>query len=229
MALLVSLSDMKDYLGIVDNSYDTFLTNQITIVSDAIEGYCGRIFSSASYTQTFYGADFDRDLESRKLLAFHYPVTAVTEVKEIQSNSDGSTSETVIPATEYLVNEKTGKFFRTFKTGERRFWFGEYGANSRVEITYTAGYASTPTPIEDVVYNLVEQRYNKKVAGIDLGFGNDVQRVSIPGVMSIDFDYTLQQNERSSAFGMILGNYINVLDHYRSERSLIGEIKDNYV
>jgi hypothetical protein len=229
MALLVSLSDMKDYLGIVDNTYDTFLTNQITIISDSIEGYCGRIFSSASYIQTFYGADFEKDLDSQYLYTFHYPVTAVSEVKEVQKNSDGTTRETIIPSDEYLFNGKVGKFYRTFDTGLRRFWFSDYGSNSQVVISYTAGYASTPTPIQDVVFNLVEQRYNRKVAGIDLGFGNDVQRVSIPGVMSIDFDYTLQQNERSSAFGMILGNHINILDHYRSERSLVGSIKENYV
>ncbi len=47
--------------------------------------------------------------------------------------------------------------------------------------------------------------------------------------MSIDFDYTLQANERKTGFGMILGNYVNILDQYRSERPLIGAIKENYV
>jgi len=98
-----------------------------------------------------------------------------------------------------------------------------------LEVEYTAGYSDIPSVIEDVVFNVVEQRYNKKASGVALSFGNDVQRVSIPGVMSVDFDYTLQANERQSKYGMILGNYGNVLDPWRSERALIGEIKDNYV
>lgn len=229
MALLVSLADMKTYLGIADGSQDDFLTNQITIVSDAIEGYCGRVFTSTSYTQTYYGQDFAQDRDMAYLFTYHYPVTTVTQIREIETLSGGSQNITVLAADEYTVHFPTGKLRKTYDTGLRRDWFTEYGFNSVTEVTYTAGYASTPSVIEDVVYNLVEQRYNKSQSGIALGFGNDVQRVSIPGVMSIDFDYTLQANERKTKFGMILGNYGNVLDPYRSERGLIGEIKENYV
>jgi hypothetical protein len=230
MALLVSLSDMKDYLGITNNDYDTFLTNQIAIVSDAIEGYCGRVFASASYVQTYYGQDYLNDaLDPFILYTFHYPVTAITQIREIETLEDGSTNVTILDSAEYLIHQPSGKLYKLYKTGGRRSWFSEYGHHSKAEVTYTAGFASTPTPVEDVVFNLVEERYNKKVAGVALGFGNDVQRVSIPGVMSIDFDYTLQANERSSKFGMIVGNYANVLDQYATERSVIGEIKENYV
>lgn len=230
MTMLVSLSDMKDYLGETTTIYDTFLTNQITIISDAIEGYCARKLPSASYTQTFYGHDFSQDNDAENLFVYHYPVSAVTSVKEIEKDGDGNDLNTVTLTTdEFLFQPSSGKFLKRTKDGQKRFWFTEYGYHSRIEIEYTAGFVETPTPIQDVVYNLVEQRYNKKVAGIDINFGQDVQRLSVPGVMSIDFDYTLQSNERKTAFGMILGNYVNVLDMYRSERKLIGEIKENYV
>ncbi len=39
--MLVSLADMKTYLGIGDASYDDFLTEQLVLFSSAIEGYCG--------------------------------------------------------------------------------------------------------------------------------------------------------------------------------------------
>lgn len=230
MTMLVSLSDMKDYLGETTNTYDTFLTNQITIISDSAEGYCARKFLSATYTQTYYGRDFDKDNDAENLFTYHYPVTSVASVKEIEKDGDGvDINTTTLTTDEFLFHPESGKFKKTTRDGYQRFWFTEYGYNSRVEIEYTAGFATTPTPIQDVVYNLVEQRYNKKVAGIDINFGQDVQRLSVPGVMSIDFDYTLQSNERKTAFGMILGNYVNVLDMYRSERKLVGEIKENYV
>ena len=71
---------------------------------------------------------------------------------------------------------------------------------------------------------VVDER-NNKINNIAPNFGSNVQRLSIPGTMSIDFDYTLQANERSSSFGMFLGNYINVVDYYRSERVAIGQVE----
>ena len=73
------------------------------------------------------------------------------------------------------------------------------------------------------------ERYNKKSSGVDLNFGSDVQRVSIPGAISIDFDYSLSNNERKSAYGVILGSNSNILDDWRSERSVIGSGKLEYV
>ena len=226
--MLVSLADMKDYLGIADASYDAFLTSQITIISDAIEGYCGRKFLAADYTQVFEGQDFESD-DTGFLHLFHYPINSITSVKEISYNSDATTNEKTYESTEYGFHDLSGKIYKKTKGNQRMSWFSEYGVLSQVEIVYNAGYATCPAPIEDCVYNLVSERYNKKVNGIELAFGNDVQRVSIPGVMSIDFDYTLQANERKSAYGMIIGNYSNVLDLYRSERRIMGSIRENYV
>lgn len=225
MTQLVSLADMKTYVGEVTATYDAFLTSSIEIVSDSIENYCGRKFLQASYTETFEAQDFT-PIEKYKILSFHFPIISIASVKEIEITSAG-TNETVI--TDYQLQTDQGLFQRTNECNGRIQWFSTYGNLSQVEITYDAGYATTPTPIQDVVFNLVAERYNKKVAGIEVAFGSDVQRVSIPGVMSIDFDYTLQANERRSSYGMILGNYLNILDDYRSERSVVGKIKENYV
>lgn len=232
MALLVTLSDMKSRLGITGTTYDDFLTEQITMVSEAIENYCGRVFTSTTYTQTYYGDDYRNDNDAEKLITFHYPVTAVTSIKEIRKDSDGNDSETTTLTTdEFRHHPDSGIFKKTYSSGQPRFWFTEYGYVSRVEIVYTAGYVTIPFTIQEVVYALVTERYNKHVNNLNINFGNDVQRISIPGVMSVDFDYTLQANERKNAFGMILGNYANVLDMYRSERVIsgAGEIKENYV
>lgn len=203
MAMLVTLNDMKTYLGISGSTYDTFLTQQITVISDTIENYCRRVFAQATYVQTFYGPEYP---PSKDLLLFMYPVISVTSVVE-----DGETVDTG----DYRLNKPTGTIVKTSGSFN-------YGAEETV-ITYSAGFATIPTPLQDVVFSLVAERYNKKVAGIDLSFGSDVQRVSIPGTISVDFDYSLSNNDRSTPFGSILGNYLNSLDYYRSHRVAIPE------
>jgi len=208
--MLVSLDNMKTYLGINNTTYDEFLTEQLNLISDVVEAYCRRKFSEATYIQTFYAGDCDY---SRHLQTFHFPIISV-EDGDIELDGEA------LDATEYRVHKPSGTITR--KSG---FFF----SSDETVITYTAGYETIPTPIQSVVKTLVAERYNKKTAGISLDFGSDVQRISIPGAISIDFDYSLQNNERSSAFGSILGSQANVLDFYRSERAVLGSGKIEYV
>lgn len=206
--MLVSLADMKAYLGIPSGTttYDTFLTQQLNVVSDAVEGYCGRKFEDASYTQTFYKEDYE--LNKNEILLYHYPVISITSIK------DGDT-----PITDYKLHYPTGYLSR--KDG---LFF-----NDTIEVEYTAGYATVPSTVLHVVYSVVEQNYNKKKSGVALSFGNDVQSISIPGTISVTFDYTLDSNQRKNAYGVILGSYANILDQFRSERTIIGSGKIAYV
>lgn len=209
--MLVTLAEMKSYLGVQtsDTSHDTFLTEQINLISDVIEAYTRRVFSSASYAQTFYRTDFD---QTHELSLFHFPLVSVTSIVE-----DGTTLDSSL----YRINKPTGIITRP----------DSYFFSCPVEtvVTYTAGYAAIPSPIKSVVYTLVQERYNKKNSGVDLNFGSDVQRISIPGAISIDFDYSLSNNDRKTPFGTILGSQINVLDYYRSERSITGSGKLTYL
>ena len=102
-------------------------------------------------------------------------------------------------------------------------------AGEETVIEYDAGYATIPSAILSVLDSLVGERYNKKSSGVDLNFGSDVQRISIPGTISLDFDYSLSNNERKSAYGSILGNNANILDDWRSDRAVLGSDKLIYV
>ena len=220
---LVTLSEVKDYLNETTTTYDDFLSEQIALFTTAIENYCGRRFESASYTQTYYEV-LNEDEDFRNLVLFHYPVITLTSIKEIDSEGN----ETTLASTEYLLKSDVG-YIRRIYSNQLIQWFSNLGVNSTVEVQYTAGYATVPTDVKHVCYELISNRYNKKTSGVDINFGNDVQRVSIPGTISIDFDYTLQANDRKSAYGMFIGNYANVLDFYRSERNPLGEIKEAYI
>lgn len=216
--MLVSLEDIKSYLGITDTSQDTFLTGQEAVISQSVEGYCGRKFTKANYIQTYYAEDYEPGTFLLQL--FQYPVERVTSIL------DG----TMDISTEVRLHKETGtiSYKRGFLTGWR-FVNPASAVDRTLIVKYAAGYDELPAPIKSVILSLIEERYNKKKNGVSLNFGSDVQSISIPGTISIAFDYSLQSNERSVRFGTLLGNYVNVLDTYRSERVITGSGKLNYV
>ena len=182
-----------------DTTYDQFLTGQLTLISDTVEEYCNRKFLAADYTQTFYR---DEEGLTQRVPLNNFPVNSIASVFE-------DTTEIL----DYRLNARTGFLYRKD---------GFFLSADKLDVTYNAGYADAPSPVKSVVYSLVEERYNKKKSGVNINFGSDVQRVSIPGTISIDFDYSLQSNERTSTLGTILGSYVNVLDAYRSDRAVVG-------
>jgi len=206
--MLVSLSEIKTYLGITTTDDDAFLRSQLELISKTVEGYCGRKFELKEYIQTFYGDDFKGAV--KELPMFHYPLVSITTIEENE-----------VPVTEYRVQKPLGIIVR--KDGLI------HSGNSELVVQYVAGFECIPTPITSTVKSLVEERYNKYKSGISLNFGSDVQRVSIPGTISVDFDYSLDSNQRTNAYGTILGSYLNVLDPYRSERVIVGSGKLTYV
>lgn len=206
--MLDTLANVKSRLGITTSADDAFLTAQITLISDTIEAYCRRSFVVDDYIQTFYRGDY---VPSRMLELFHYPLTAVATIEE-----DGIELDTDF----YRVHKPTGRIIRT----DGIFFF-----SNETVVTFSSGLAAIPTPILSVLDSLVQERYNKKTSGLDLNFGSDVQRISIPGAIAIDFDYSLNNNERKSAFGVILGSNLNILDQYRSERAILGNSTLVYV
>lgn len=209
--MLDTLSNVKSRLGITTSDYDTFLTQQITLISDVIEAYCRRKFNSTAWIQTFYKQEITN---VKSLELYHYPLITLTSI------TIDDVALTVDELNDVVIHKPTSKLRR----GDGSWIYGK-----EVVVEYTAGYASIPTPIISVLDSLVQERYNKKISGVDLNFGSDVQRVSIPGTISIDFDYSLSNNERKSSYGTILGSYVNILDDWRSERSVVGSCKLEFV
>jgi hypothetical protein len=216
--MIVTLAEMKDRVGETGATYDSFLTEQIILVQQAMEEYCGRKFDETSYTQTYYRDEMGYE-RVPDLFMYHYPLVTLTQIDE---GDDTLTSD------EYRVKGDTGKIARV-EDDSKKYWFRN-GAK-KVIVQYTAGYTdlTAPKPLKEVIFGVVGQNYQKQVAGLPLDFGQGVQRISVAGVMSIDFDYTLNSNEQKTGMGMIIGTYQNVLDYYKSERVVSGEIHENYV
>lgn len=207
--MLDTLVNVKSRLGITTDAYDAFLTNQITLVSDVIEDYCRRKFAEGTWEQTFYR---NENRSAQEITLFHFPVSTITSIEE-----DG----VAVDAGEYRIHKPSG----IIRSSQGRSFFNAV----ETVITYDAGYDPIPSAILAVLDNVVGERYNRKSSGVALDFGSDVQRISIPGAISIDFDYTLKNNERSSAYGSILGDNANILDDWRSERAVLNDPVLKYV
>lgn len=227
--MLVTLTEMKDRLGIADASQDDFLTEQLQIVSETIEAYCNRKFLTATYVQDFYEDLYTEYASRESLLLACYPVQSITSIKEIYQEESGDT-ENLLASVKYRLHKPTGKIYRLESMVKDR-WFSNYNTHNLVQVEFVAGVdqANLPLPLKEVVYSIVTERYNKYAAGIDVNFGPGVQRVSIPGVMSLDFDYSLDSNKRENKFGAIIGDHANVLDFYRSDSGVMPIIREVYV
>lgn len=212
--MFLSLSEIKDYLQIpgATTDYDDFLTLQGEVTTDAIELYCQRKIMAANYVETFYASDYVSDSAPVKSVkTWEYPLNTITKIE-----LDGG----LVDVADYRFSKDSGLI-----TAE----YGLFHCGKKLEITYNAGYTTLPPLLKYVYLNVIQGNYNKLKAGIDMNFGSDVQRVSIAGVMSLDFDYSLVSNEETTLMGTILGNYLNVVRQYRSERAVIGSGKVKYV
>lgn len=231
---LITLAELKVALGnpTTDATQDAFLQGEIDLYSEIIESYCARKFIQSTYTQQFYRDDFPQDSVGFIRL-YHWPVTIISSIQLITRSESGDTTETLTANSDYRFHN-TGKIKRLCNYIPRT-WDGDFGsswyASTEIQIDYTAGFlvADVPLPIKNTMYAIIDERWRKYLQGQELNFGKNVQRMSVPGVISIDYDYTLTQNERERKFGMFLGDYANALDFYRSDRALIGNITEPYV
>lgn len=216
--MIVTVEQMKTYLQIdqSDTSHDVFLLDQISLIQSAMENYCGRKFDEQTYIETYYRDEVNQDLVPT-IFTTHYPIVSIEAVTEGEDE-----------VVTYRLNKSRGQITRMNDCFRKETWFQ---SEQVLEVSYTAGYTSenSPRELQQVIYGLVSENYNKRQAGIDINFGSNVQRVSVAGVMSIDFDYTLNSNERKNAFGIILGDWANVLDRFRSEQYITGKIMETYL
>jgi len=158
---LVSLIDMKAYLGIADASEDTYLTSELDMFTETIEHYCNRKFEIASYTERIYHKDF---YNTRDHYLYHFPVSSITSATEKALDE----SDVVLNT---LLNKKLGKI-NILDDGEYfTKLFNNTGSNGYIEFIYEAGYASVPHEIQESVKQLVQARYNKrKILTLDQTF-----------------------------------------------------------
>lgn len=144
MADLTTLDNVKQYLQITTTNDDTFLTALVSNVSQFIETYLNRIIASASYTDFYNGVGY----YTQTLALRNTPVTAVQLL-----TIDGVT------ITASAGFGKPGYNFDDSFIYLTGYSFGRGVRN--IQVTYTAGYASTPLDIVQAANQLVAWRYKE--------------------------------------------------------------------
>ncbi len=143
MADLTTTANVKTWLGLTSVADDALIARLVTSASDFIQAWLNRTFAGTSYTDTFDGKNFT------KYSAYAYPITAVASVTVDGQNIPASTGPTV-----------AGYVFSKTMIGLIGYSFTPGMQNC--SITYTAGFASIPTEIEQACIELVGLRYRNK-------------------------------------------------------------------
>lgn len=149
---LTTIAAVKDYLRIslADTSQDASFERTIKAVSDFIEGYCGRHFEKATYTEKYRGNG------RQKLLLNQYPIISVASV----TVNDG-----LLDASEYEILAEEGTLYRESLwpwSGYSAGLVGEpVGSRRNIQVQYTAGYilpkddgTGTPPAVRNLPYDL---------------------------------------------------------------------------
>lgn len=178
---LTALSDLKAFLGIAsgDTSEDALLNTLITQCSDLIEEFCGRVFGTASYTEYYCG-------DGRPFLVLNQrPVTAITSLYLDETAFWGQAPNAFAAATlltegtDYALDKdqpngssRSGLVFNingawpvpvNYSPGLISPVIGPGVGN--IKVTYTAGYASVPTPLTLACNMLIAKVRNSKTYG----------------------------------------------------------------
>jgi hypothetical protein len=144
MTDLTTIESVKQYLQITNTNDDEFLAALISNVSKFIETYLSRVISSASYTEYLNGVGYN----AQAMALSNTPITAVQSI-----SVDG------VSITASVGFGKPGYNFDDSFIYLTGYGFSKGARN--VQVTYTAGYATTPLDIVQAANQLVAWRYKE--------------------------------------------------------------------
>jgi len=146
---LVTLDNVKTFLGITGSSKDAILEMLINMITDHIEKRTGLRFTDTTYSEEEYDGTGVKTLSIN-----NFPITATQAFKLEQNNAwDNSDDWEEVDTDEYWVDNDTGIITKTSV-------FAKSTKNFR--ITYSAGYTTIPYDLQLLVMNLISEILNKR-------------------------------------------------------------------
>lgn len=124
--MIIGVADIKNFLDIKNDSYDTILEGIVNLVDSAVTRYCKRNFEVQDYDEELHDGDGTGTLRVN-----NYPIVEVTSLKDDTSRVFGS--DTAIESDDYVVYEQYG----IIRLDGLKF---AKGLNN-VQVSYRAGYA----------------------------------------------------------------------------------------
>lgn len=179
-APLVTLTELKTFMRYSNPSSahndDSILSDAIQTASEFIENAIGPI-SPTTFVEREDGWAGDT------IMLRHIPVISINYVNEYWSTgglhvlSESTPSATVDG---YQLEKTTGRLVRVFAGNWPRTWFP---GSLNVEVSYVAGYSTTPATLKWACYELAEHWFSTGPGNIAKGFGgsfNDPDDVGEP-------------------------------------------------
>lgn len=143
MADITTVANAKSWLGITGASDDALLARLVSSASDFIQAWLNRQIASQVYVDTWDGGG------GKKYSTAAYPISAVSGVVV-----DG-----------IAIPQSTGSSVPGWVASKTQIALIGYRFSEGVQnctATYTAGYATTPTEIEQACIELVGLRYRNR-------------------------------------------------------------------
>ena len=182
MNQLVTLQEAKDFCKVTSSSEDNLLSALILRASAIVESRCNRRFSLDTYHELYSGDG------GSSLTLDNFPVVDVCHLSQDIDKETKTTNDLESP-NDFAVQVDTGiveLFDDTFGDSEVR----------NVYIKYTAGYASIPDDIKNVVLDLVAKKrldvQDKRIGVYSKGTMGDTITFSYKDINDTD-DQILQE------------------------------------
>lgn len=154
---LISLTEVKESLGINVGTYDNLLTRLINSATEQIENYCNRRFTETVYTE-IYSGDGNQFLFLRNA-----PVTALTKIEFMTGDYDDPAwdayesefynIDTTYTGGSTMSNDNSGVVYN-------RVSF--YKGFNNIRVSYVAGYSTIPSDVSESCVDLVSYLYKAK-------------------------------------------------------------------
>ena len=169
MADLITVQEYKNAEGISNQKDDQRLDVIVPQVSDLAKKYCGTTFIdyySSGRTETISV----HDKYTSTIIVSESPLIAVSSVQERTGYAEDYSTLTTTDY-EYYVDTAADAIVRTTKSGGKAYWASGVGS---VRVTYTAGYAATPSDLKLALFDLVtyylkdEHKERRTIAGATL-------------------------------------------------------------
>jgi hypothetical protein len=143
---LVTLADIKAYMGITGTSEDALLTIFQDAVEQQVLNFCEVVFTPTVVTNEIHDGS-----RADIILPKNVPIRSV-EAVIFDVAVDGSGGTTLVAATDYYIDDNA----ITLRNHVTPFYRGN------VRLDYTHGYATTPADIKLAIYEAVKANYQRK-------------------------------------------------------------------
>lgn len=160
---IITTAQFKTYASITASTWDALLDVLIPAAQADAERFCGRLFDSATRTETLNGDD------AGCFVLKHAPIASITSVKYVAV--DGT--KTTLPSTSYKFDAETGELYLVPLAVAKATTYDALGIPSSVwqlgpqfsrgfqnyEVVYVGGYSSMPADLQLGMYQYVAELF----------------------------------------------------------------------